>query len=121
MTAPLNLGTDAQGKIDYSLEFPLARKFNNSFAGGTESWIVLEDDDKKAIFFPTPGANYSVSWDTVPAFPATPGAPMVINAIDVVQNPAALQLNNWPRSPSGQLRLYISSALAQTMTILIYK
>lgn len=121
MTAPLNLGTDAQGKIDYTLEFPLSRKYNNSFAAGTESWIVLEADDKKAIFFPTPGANYTVGWETIPAFPATPGAPMVGNAIDVVQNPAALQLNNWPIGTADERRLYISSELAQTMTILVYK
>lgn len=121
MTAPLNLGTDAQGKIDYGLEFTLAAKYNNSFAIATETWIVLEEDDKKAIFFPTPGANYAVSWDTVPAFPPTPGAPMVKNAVDIIQNPAILQLSNWKRHSSGELRLYIQSPVAQTMSIMVYK
>ena len=118
MTANFNIGLDSQGKWDFSIEPVFARKYNHSFGAGTETWLVLEEGDRKAIFLPTPGANYSVSASTVPAFPSD--APMIADAVDIIQNPAALQLQSWISGTFDEKRLYIQSPVVQTMTILIY-
>lgn len=119
MSIQLNLGRDQQGEISYALDIIHAKKYNNSFDAGDETWIVLEDTDRTAIFLPSAGATYRISWESLPDFPITPSAPM--QEANIVQNPAIIELSTWVRGTSGAKRLYIKSDTIQTMTVLVYQ
>lgn len=127
MSENFNITRDSQGEISFGLNIQGGvKKYNNSFAAGEESWIVLEQDsqenlvDQFAIILPGVGP-YFVSSDTNPAIPSTPGAPMQI--VDTVQSIAHFSLVGWPNSVAAptEKRIYVRSSVIQNITILIYK
>lgn len=113
-TAPLTLGRDSQGQINFALSTAFARKYNNQFAEDTEVSIPLETGDRFIVFFPENGGNFYISDITVPSFPSVAGGVML--EANIVQNIALLDLTNWKTD-----NVFIKSPLAQTFTALVYK
>ena len=122
MSEQFNIPRDQQGeRIEGAINPVGARWINNSFAPSDESWIVLQPGDQYLLFLPQGGIPYYVSYDTIGAFPSTPGAPMV--EFPAIQNPAFLDVSNWRRHSSGERRIYIQNSplAAQVITTLVFK
>lgn len=109
---------DSESQLAFGLDIQNIRQFANVFVGGETVTIPILDTDNYAIFFPTPGVNFTISDETpIPTIPAAVNDdPM--SEVNVAQNVSLIKLTSW-RSNSKNT-IYITSALPQTIMVGIW-